>query len=296
MKKKILDVNVDFGFTIDTAVEAVANLFDTKGSHLIATTSPYFIMRAQQDKEFKRILNESSYSMPDGVGVLQAEAFLKEASNIKRGVMFYPKVILAGLKVGFIQSFKKNGIGEIITGIELSEKLLKYAAENGKSVLLLGGRPRDKKGNFEDGNYDMAADAAEVLRKKYPTINIIGATSQFDRNAKDDTKTGSYIRKLLKSHNISTIDLILIAYGPVFQEKWFARNKSSIPMKVGIGIGRKFDYLTGYMPEPNKIYKTLHIEWLYSLFIQPWRFKRIFMSFPLFPVKVMLQFIKTHKI
>ncbi len=40
--------------------------------HQICTVNPEFIMLAQQDVEFKRILNQSALNLPDGIGVVWA--------------------------------------------------------------------------------------------------------------------------------------------------------------------------------------------------------------------------------
>jgi N-acetylglucosaminyldiphosphoundecaprenol N-acetyl-beta-D-mannosaminyltransferase len=40
--------------------------------HQLCTVNPEFIMTAQQDTEFKRILNHSALNLPDGIGVLWA--------------------------------------------------------------------------------------------------------------------------------------------------------------------------------------------------------------------------------
>jgi N-acetylglucosaminyldiphosphoundecaprenol N-acetyl-beta-D-mannosaminyltransferase len=37
--------------------------------HQICTVNPEFIMAAQHDAEFKRILNRSALNLPDGIGV-----------------------------------------------------------------------------------------------------------------------------------------------------------------------------------------------------------------------------------
>jgi N-acetylglucosaminyldiphosphoundecaprenol N-acetyl-beta-D-mannosaminyltransferase len=43
-----------------------------KTPHQICTVNPEFIMRAQHDAEFKRILNDSALNLPDGIGVIWA--------------------------------------------------------------------------------------------------------------------------------------------------------------------------------------------------------------------------------
>ena len=42
------------------------------GAHQICTVNPEFIMAAQNDAEFRRILNQSTLNLPDGIGVVWA--------------------------------------------------------------------------------------------------------------------------------------------------------------------------------------------------------------------------------
>jgi N-acetylglucosaminyldiphosphoundecaprenol N-acetyl-beta-D-mannosaminyltransferase len=60
----------------DVTVEETLVLIDQfvrEGTpHQICTVNPEFIMTAQQDAEFKRILNQSSLNLPDGIGVVWA--------------------------------------------------------------------------------------------------------------------------------------------------------------------------------------------------------------------------------
>ena len=124
-------------------------------------------------------------------------------------------------------------------------------------------------------------------------MKIIGASSAFSREASDDEKTVAFIREEMKKHDVSSIDILFVAYAPLWQEKWVVRNSRTIPARVSIGVGRVFDYVTGYMKPSPKLVSMLHLEWLYSFFAQPWRYKRVLLSFPLFPLKVFLASIKS---
>jgi len=45
-------------------------------------------MDAQKDDDFRAIINESSLSVPDGVGVIFAEKFLNKVESIKKTYFF----------------------------------------------------------------------------------------------------------------------------------------------------------------------------------------------------------------
>jgi len=294
-RRKILGVNVDFGMTMDGALERIEDLI-IKGekNHLVATTSPYFIMSAQKDQVFKDIVNNAVLSVPDGVGTLYANYYLNKISKFKKDVLFPVKAFVSGLVSGVEGFTKKEQFGTAITGVELTYRLCELASEKNYTVFLLGGSKRDNKGNrVGNRDYDMAKTAAEVLKSKYPKLRIIGATSQFNKKSNDDNRTLSYIYNSMKSHNVNHIDILLVAYNPIQQEKWIQRNANKIPSRISIGIGRTFNYITNDMIQPSNKYEKMHLAWLYTFIKQPWRVKRVLMTFPVFPIKVYIESIKS---
>jgi N-acetylglucosaminyldiphosphoundecaprenol N-acetyl-beta-D-mannosaminyltransferase len=46
------------------------------------------------------------------------------------------------------------------------------------------------------------------------------------------------------------------------------------PVKVMMGVGGAFDYLSGSIPRAPKVWQQYGFEWLYRLIQQPWRAKR----------------------
>ena len=74
--------------------------------HQIATVNPEFILAAQKDEEFKKVLNNTDLSVPDGVGL----------------------------------KFAGQYIGERITGVDLTWELAKIASTNDYSIFFLGAK------------------------------------------------------------------------------------------------------------------------------------------------------------
>lgn len=289
MRKKILGINIDFGYTTKEVLDEIEKLLKTNKTHLVATTNPYFVMVAQKDSKFKKIINNAAISVPDGVGILYANLYLNKIKNIKRDFLFIPKALVIGLYTGIYGYINRKELGKTITGVELTYKLCELAEKKGYTIFFLGGRPRDKSGQgITDSNFSMSEEAMIVMQERHPNIHFVGSTSDFNKQSYDDEKTILYIHKAMKEKEVKCIDLLFVAYDPVWQEKWIHRNANKIPARVCLGIGRTFDYIAGYMKEPNKKYDKLHIQWLYSLILQPWRYRRVFMTFPLFPLKVFL--------
>jgi N-acetylglucosaminyldiphosphoundecaprenol N-acetyl-beta-D-mannosaminyltransferase len=68
---RVLGVRVDC-VDMPGAVARIEQLVEGSGSHLVATVNPEFVMRAQKDHEFGRVLESADLCLPDGMGVVWA--------------------------------------------------------------------------------------------------------------------------------------------------------------------------------------------------------------------------------
>lgn len=293
ISKEIMGVKVDFGLTMQEVLNLVELYLKDNESRYICTTNPEFIMDAQTDGRFKNIINKADLSVPDGIGVLMARRYLDIIKGIKKDLWFPIKAFFVGTFLGISSIFKNNVKDGNITGVDLTYKICEVSAQKGHSVFFLGGKPKNFWGKHtEKYHKEMAVLAAEELGKLYPGLNVIGATSKFSREERDDKVTLDYIQDCMKQKGVGHIDFLFVAYGAPKQEKWIVRNSYKIPAKVSIGLGGTFDYIMGNcrLP-PNKLVK-MNLGWLYRLIKQPWRAKRIFTAFPSFPLKVYKESVK----
>jgi len=106
---KILDIKID-ELDFKEVMRKITDFCVGKRLRQIVTVNPEFLVVAQKDEEFKKILNEADLSVPDGFG----------------------------LKIGAKLSGQK--IGERITGVDLTWEMAKLASERGWSIFLLGGK------------------------------------------------------------------------------------------------------------------------------------------------------------
>jgi N-acetylglucosaminyldiphosphoundecaprenol N-acetyl-beta-D-mannosaminyltransferase len=57
---------------MDEALRRIEGFVDEGSPHLVATINPEFVMRANEDKEFARVLESADLCLPDGTGVVWA--------------------------------------------------------------------------------------------------------------------------------------------------------------------------------------------------------------------------------
>lgn len=287
----ILGVSVTFGLTLKDVVGHVMKTLQdhrtSSSSFLISTVNSEFVMAAQKDKVFRDIINSSMFAVPDGAGVVMAKRFLTAIRNKSNPfAVFY-----TGLSLGFGSFFDSTIRQECLSGVDLFDSLLSSmnSDESQKySVFLLGG--------FNAHIDDVSGATAAVLRCRYPNLHIIGSSSDFSWEPRDDSKTLDYIHSCMRQRGVSKLDVLAVAYGHVKQEKWISRNMSRIPVTVAIGLGGTFDFIAGAVSRAPHILRNLNLEWLYRLIVEPKRLKRVLTAFPVFSVKVFLSTLKHDRV
>jgi N-acetylglucosaminyldiphosphoundecaprenol N-acetyl-beta-D-mannosaminyltransferase len=243
---QILGVKID-NLTMDETLQKIEGFLRDNQQHYLVTPNPEFLVKTQEDKEFKEILNQADLAVPDGIGLIWAARFLG-------------------------QPLKQR-----ITGTDLMEKICQRAAQKEWSVFLLGGQG------------GVAEKAAKNLKKKYPGLKvqsteeiiIASETRQF-RGSQNEIASSL---TLFAPRNDSLSPVILfVAFGAPKQEKWIVQNLEKMPsIKLALGVGGAFNFIAGRIQRAPKFLQRVGLEWLWRLFCQPWRIKRIFKAVIVFP-------------
>ena len=71
-----------------------------------------------------------------------------------------------------------------------------------------------------------------------------------------------------------SIDVLFVAFGFPKQEEWMYNNIDMLNVRVMMGVGGAFDYISGKVPRAPGFIRRFGFEWLYGLLRQPWRFQR----------------------
>jgi len=147
---------------------------------------------------------------------------------------------------------KKTKVNKL-AGIDLVENCVKHLTNS--RIFLLGSQE------------EVISKAFENLTNKYKNNNLIGYRNGFfDEKDEND---------IIKQINDLNIDILFVGLGVPKQEKWIRKNIDKINAKVFIGVGGSFDVFSGKIKRAPKIMINLHLEWLYRLYKEPWRWKRM---------------------
>lgn len=258
----ILGIKID-QVNMEEATELVCQMVSDKGKHYVVTPNIEFLMLAQKDGEFKTILNHADLSIPDSARLGWAQKVLSEKSFVKK-LCLWPFFLLPKLVSGNFQ---------VVTGTDLMDRLVKESAERGFTIGLLGGQGK------------LAEKLKECYQKRYPRLKITLADSdwfisQAGEVVNEQVLSSKYQVSSKKTdlHNttylIPNTDILFVAFGQGKQEKWIAKNLETQPVKVMMGVGGAFDYLSGEVKRAPLWMRNLGLEWFFRLINQPWRIKR----------------------
>lgn len=245
-KVNILGIDITDGTREEILEQVFTTLKDSSQKQFIVTPNPEMIVYARKHPQFKAILNSASLALCDGVGLYWAGKLLG------------------------------TPLRQRTTGTDLMDDICKESVRQPVSIGLLGGRR------------GVADKAAECLKRKYPGINIVfvNAGNPDEHTVREvnkeilrykDTKILSDKAKTSPNILISQypgIDILFVAFGHPKQEEWISKHLADLPVKLAMGVGGAFDYISGNVPRAPELIRKLGLEWLFRLVRQPWRWKR----------------------
>ncbi len=154
-----------------------------------------------------------------------------------------------------------------VTGTGLLPEIGRLCAARGAGLFLLGGQP------------GVAELTAARLREEIPSLVIAGVSSN-DPGAALDARTVEQI-------NSSGAQVLAVAYGCPKQDFWIARNQGELSgVRVAIGVGGAFDFISGQIPRAPRVMRRTGMEWLFRLWIEPSRARRM-VVLPRFGLRVL---------
>ncbi len=245
-KQSILDVAITNNPAYEILEYIKESLADTHEKYYIVTPNPEILVYASRHKTYREVLNRARIAIPDGIGVM-----------------------VAGWLLG--SPFQKR-----IIGVDLMERICQMAAEvnrkNARKVVNIG---------FLGGKAGIAERVAKRLNSRYPGLGVSYAQNEWkeEDQAKNDP-SGSGIKmptaenRELSGNEMIEIDILFIAFGFPKQEDWIAKHLSTIPVRIAMGVGGAFDYISGNVNRAPKPIRRLGLEWLYRLIHEPWRWRR----------------------
>jgi N-acetylglucosaminyldiphosphoundecaprenol N-acetyl-beta-D-mannosaminyltransferase len=201
------------------------------------------------------------------------EKYLKKSSkkSIKPLIVVTPnpeQVVLAQKEIHFRNIINQadvalpDGIGLAfvlkrtrISGVELMEALIELAAKQGFPVALIGGRE------------GVALKALECLKTRFSELSGWAI--------EPEEKT---IEEIAIKIVAEKVRIVFVGLGAPKQELFIEKVKCQMsnvksPL-VFMSVGGSFDIISGRTPRAPHAIQAVHLEWLWRLVLEPWRFRR----------------------
>jgi len=131
------------------------------------------------------------------------------------------------------------------------------------------------------GAQEGVAEAMKTnLEHRYPGVKICGF-----RNGYFDWDTE--VTRIVEDINLAQPDILLVAFGAPYQEKFIVRFGSQIHAPVQMGVGGLFDFYSERIARAPKWMRLIGMEWVFRLLQEPKRmWKRYILGNPLFLYRV----------
>ncbi|WP_427366138.1 WecB/TagA/CpsF family glycosyltransferase [Candidatus Caldatribacterium saccharofermentans] len=170
-----------------------------------------------------------------------------------------------GIGVVWASRLLRCGMLQRLPGIEVAEAIMTWGSERGWGVYFLGARE------------DVVQQAAQVMQRRYPGLKVCGCHHGYFTN---DAEVVEDIKR-------TAPEVLFVGMGVPKQELWIARHREALPVKVFMGVGGSFDVWAGKLPRAPLLFRSLGLEWLWRLLLEPRRVQRVVPAFFRFGLRLL---------
>jgi N-acetylglucosaminyldiphosphoundecaprenol N-acetyl-beta-D-mannosaminyltransferase len=191
------------------------------------------------------------------------------ALNARKDAALADAIRRAGLVLpdgsGVVWAARRRGLKvRKLPGVEFIQEICAVCARLGRPVYLLGAGP------------GVAQSAADVLTARHKNLQVAGVRDGYFK-PEDEPEILEAIRQAAPA-------ALFVALGVPRQEFWIAKHQADLGVPVAMGVGGSFDVLSGRLKRAPGWMQQLHLEWLYRLVQEPWRWKRMLSALPTFAI------------
>lgn len=158
-------------------------------------------------------------------------------------------------------------------GADLMDKIIKIAEGKRMKVFLAANK---------DGLSSWQETRTAIL-KKYPSLEISG--EDIDKNISSFESRVTYLPDRQAGY-----DIMFCNFGAPYQERFIYSLKKleSAKIRLAVGVGGSFDYLTGKVRRAPRWIRIIGMEWLWRLVLEPrYRIKRIWNAVAVFSWRIL---------
>lgn len=227
------------------------------GCHVV-TLNAEMTMQAEQNSALAEIIHHAELVIPDGAGIVfYLRLYGKRVARcpgIELAESILKKVALFNLEQRDISPSENSLHPHRVSTIESSPT-------PAVSVFFFGGAP------------EVAQTAADRWQKRLPGLAIVGVQNGY-LSAEEEPA-------FLEMLQMQQPQIMFVGLGVPRQELWIAQHRHLCPKALWIGVGGSFDIWAGTKTRAPGWLRDNHLEWVYRLYQEPWRWRRM-MALPQF--------------
>jgi len=219
-RARLFDLSVD-ALTLDDVVDKCKEAVRTRRRLLIGVINAAKVVNLRRDPVLRNSLLECDVLLADGQSVVWASRMLGQP------------------------------LPERVTGIDLFQRLLGVASDDGLSVYLLG------------ASQEVLDAVVSNVRRDHPGVRIAGARDGYFPLEEADTVAADI--------RASDADMLFLGMTSPKKETFLAQYGDTLGVPVQHGVGGSFDILAGVTKRAPEAWQRIGCEWLYRLLQEPVR-------------------------
>ncbi|HEX9996109.1 MAG TPA: WecB/TagA/CpsF family glycosyltransferase [Abditibacterium sp.] len=217
------------------ALDKIEEFIANGTPHHVLTSDANAILTSKTDADYAQIMRGAALITPDGFGVIWGARLL----NLP--------------------------IYERVTGVDMVTGICERAAQKGYRIYILGSAE------------GVAATAARNLMARYPGLQVVGTHHGFWRRDGKAEGLSADEADAKIAEEIASLQphVLFVAMGIPMQEKFIAAQLQRLQTPVALGVGGSFDVYAGKFNRAPQYVQRMGLEWLYRVWIDPSRWKRM---------------------
>ncbi len=160
-----------------------------------------------------------------------------------------------GIGIKLAARYLDQSVVDNLNGTDLFPALCDRLVGSGMGLYLLGAQP------------GVVEVMVERMRERWPSLDLRGWHHGHLRDQAEEDEVIAGIAA-------SGAAVLLVAMGVPAQERFIARNLPRLGVKVALGVGGLFDFVSGRIPRAPLWLRELGLEWAYRLLREPRRLWR----------------------
>ncbi|CAN5185199.1 N/A [soil metagenome] len=160
-----------------------------------------------------------------------------------------------GMPLIWFSRLQGTPLPERVAGSSLISTVSSAAAQEGRSIYLMGGDP------------GTAEEAGRILCERYPGLRLAGTSCPKVGSTIDEATRQSLVAELERLQP----DIIFVGLGSPKQERLIAALKSSLPHAWWLGVGISFSFVCKRVRRAPRWMQKLGLEWVHRLWQEPRR-------------------------